>query len=191
MKHLTLVILLLAITTQLVPAQAATWDPDQSHSEVDFSILHMSLSNVHGRFGNIAGTLFLDQADVTKSSVKITVDVNSVDSGLGARDSILKSESFFNTDKYPTATFVSTKVEKSSNGLDVTGNLTLHGVTKPVVLHVEGPTGPVTGMDHKPHAGFSAETAIDRLAFGIGNGFPNSIVGDSVKLSIDLEVVKQ
>ena len=74
--------------------------------------------------------------------------------------------------------------------MTVTGNLTLHGVTKPVVLDVEGPSGPVPGMDHKPHAGFSATTTISRTAFGIGSKFPAAMVGDEVKLTIEVEVVQ-
>ena len=81
---------------------------------------------------------------------------------------------------------------KNGNRLTVTGNFTLHGVTKPVVLDVEGPSGPVPGMmDHKPHSGFSATTTLSRSAFGIGTKYPPAIVGDEVKLTIDLEVVKQ
>lgn len=172
-------------------SQTSTWIPDQAHSEVDFSILHMSLSNVHGRFGKVAGSIFLNQADITRSSVKITIPVDTVDTGLGARDSILKSASFFDADKFPTATFVSTGVAKNPSGLVVSGNLELHGVTKPVVLQVQGPNGPVTGMDHKPHEGFSAETTISRADFGIGPNFPAGVVGESVKLTLDLEVVEQ
>ena len=183
--------LLLAFTVSLATAQDSSWVPDKAHSEVDFSILHMSLSNVHGRFGNISGTIEWNASDVTKSTVNITIDVSSVDTGEGARDSALKGSGFFDTDKYPTATFVSTGVTRGADGLTVNGNLTLHGVTKPVVLQVEGPNGPVTGMDHKPHVGFSASTTIDRNDFGIGSGYPSAIVGDAVKLTVDLEAIKQ
>ena len=94
--------------------------------------------------------------------------------------------------KFPTATFASTSVAKNGSGLTVTGNLTLHGVTKPVVLDVEGPSTPVAGMmDHKPHSGFTATTTLSRTAFGIGSKFPAAIVGDEVKLTIELEVIKQ
>ena len=93
--------------------------------------------------------------------------------------------------KFPTATFESTSVVKRGSGLTVTGNFTLHGVTKPVVLDVEGPSGPALGMDHKPHSGFTATTTISRTAFGIGAKFPDAMVGDAVKLTIEVEVVKQ
>jgi len=86
---------------------------------------------------------------------------------------------------------VSTSVAKNGSGLTVTGNLTLHGVTKPVTLNVEGPTGPVPGMDKKPHSGFSATTTISRTAFGIAAGMPSAMLGDEVQLSIDLDVAKQ
>jgi polyisoprenoid-binding protein YceI len=184
--------LLLACTVSFATAQSSsTWVPDKAHSEVGFSILHMSLSNVHGQFGNIGGTIQWDEADVSRSSVNITIDTTSIDTGESARDSELKGSGFFDTDKFPTATFVSTGVAKSAGGLTVNGNLTLRGVTRPVVLQVEGPNGPVPGMDHKPHVGFSATTTIDRTVFGIGSGYPAAIVGAEVKLTIDLEAVKQ
>ena len=173
------------------PAQTSTWTPDKAHSEVDFSILHMSLSKVHGRFGLASGQITWNDADITRSSVNMTIDVNSVDTGVGPRDSDLKSPGLFDCAQFPTATFVSTSVSKTANGLTVTGNLTLHGVTKPVVLEVEGPTGPVPGMDHRPHAGFSATTTISRTAFGIGTKYPAAVIGDDVKLNIELDVVKQ
>jgi polyisoprenoid-binding protein YceI len=191
MRRLLLTALLLATVAAAIPAQAATWVPDQAHSEVEFSILHMSLSNVRGRFGNVSGTINFDPADVANSTVNITIDVSAIDTGESARDAVLKSASFFDVENHPSATFVSTKVEKTAGGLAVMGNLTLRGVTRPVVLTVEGPNGPVTGMDQKLHAGFTATTSIDRKDFGIGASFPSGIIGDQVKLSIDLEIVKQ
>lgn len=173
------------------PAQTSTWTPDKAHSEVDFSILHMSLSKVHGRFGNIGGQIVWNQADVTKSTVNMTIDVNTVDTGVVPRDTDLKSAGLFDVAHYPTATFVSTSVAKTANGLTVNGNLTLHGVTKPVVLQVEGPMGPVPGMGGKMHAGFSATTTLSRKDFGIGSQYPAAVLGDDVPLSIELDVVKQ
>jgi polyisoprenoid-binding protein YceI len=181
----------LALAAPLAIAQTSTWVPDKAHSGVDFSILHMSLSNVRGHFGNIGGTITLNEVDITKSTVNITVDITTVDTGVGQRDSDLKGANFFDVTQFPTATFISTSVAKSGGGLTVSGSLTLHGITKPVVLQVEGPTGPVPGMDHKPHSGFSATTTISRTAFGIASKFPAAVVGDEVKLIIDLDVAKQ
>jgi polyisoprenoid-binding protein YceI len=180
---------ILLISAPLALAQTSTWD--KAHSEVDFSILHMSLSNVRGHFGNIGGNIVLDQSDVTKSTVNITIDVTTVDTGVAARDGDLKSPNFFDVTQFPTATFVSTSVAKNAGGLTVAGNLTLHGVTKPIAIQVEGPTGPVPGMDKKPHSGFSAATTISRTAFGIATKYPAAVVGDEVKLTIDLDVARQ
>ncbi len=191
MKRLAVLSALVALAAPLAMAQASTWIPDKAHSEVDFAVLHMGLSKVRGHFGNIGGTLIYNGSDVTKSTVNVTIDINTVDTGNSARDNHLKTDSFFDAAKFPTATFVSTSVSRAAGGLIVNGNLTLHGVTKPVTLKVEGPTGPVQGMDHKPHAGFSASTMISRSAFGIGSTFPAAVVGDDVTLTIDLDVVQQ
>jgi polyisoprenoid-binding protein YceI len=191
MKRLALLSGVLALAAPLAFAQTSTWVPDKAHSEVDFKILHMSLSKVNGRFGNITGTITWNEADITKSTVNVTIDVSSVDTGVGMRDNDLKSDNFFDVAKFPTATFVSTSVAKTADGLTVSGNLTVRDVTKPVVLQVEGPTGPIPGMDKRPHSGFSATTTISRTAFGIGTKYPASVLGDDVKLNIDLDVVKQ
>jgi polyisoprenoid-binding protein YceI len=191
MKRLALVTGILALAAPLAMAQTSTWTSDPAHSEVDFTIKHLSVSNVHGRFGHVAATISLNEADITKSTVTATIDVAGVDTGEDARNTHLKSPDFFDVANMATATFTSTGVSRSGGGLTVSGNLTLHGVTKPVVLAVEGPTGPAPGMDHKPHSGFSATTTISRTAFNIGSKFPAAIVGDDVKLTIELEVVKQ
>lgn len=182
---------IMALAAPLATAQTSTWAPDKAHSEVDFSIIHMDLSNVRGHFGNIGGTIITNDSDITKSTVNVTIDVTSIDTGVAYRDSDLKSPNFFDVAKFPTATFVSTSVVKSGNGLVVSGNLTLHGVTRPVVLQVDGPTGPVTGMDHKPHSGFSAVTTINRSDFGIGANVPTAVAGNEVKLTIDLDIAKR
>lgn len=191
MKRSAIFTLILALAAPLAMAQASTWVSDPAHSEVDFTITHMAISNVHGRFGKIAATVVYDPADAAKSSVQATIDISTIDTSEEARNNHLKTPDFFDLAKYPTATFTSTSVAKNGNGLTVNGNLTLHGVTKPVVLDVKGPVGPVQGMDHKQHAGFSATTTISRSEFGIGPKFPPAIVGDDVKLTIDLDVAKQ
>jgi polyisoprenoid-binding protein YceI len=191
MKRLALVTGILALAAPLALAQTSTWVSDPNHSEVGFSILHMSISNVHGQFGKVNATIVLNEADITKSTVNATIGVDTVDTGVDARNNHLKSDAFFDVANFPTATFVSTSVAKDGNTLKINGNLTLHGVAKPVVLVAEGPTGPVPGMDHKSHAGFSATTTISRTAFGIGSNFPSAMVGDEVKLDIELDVAKQ
>ena len=190
-RRLASILGMLALATSLALAQTSTWVPDKAHSGVDFSVLHLSLSKVRGHFGNIGGTIVLNEGDITKSTVNVTIDVTTVDTGVTARDNDLKSAKLFDVAQFPTATIVSKMISKSGNGLTVSGNLTLHGVTKPVVLQADAPTGPVSGMDHNQHSGFSATTTIKRTDFGIATGFPTAAVGDDVALTIDLDVVKQ
>jgi polyisoprenoid-binding protein YceI len=191
MKRLAILTGILALAAPLAFAQTSTWVSDPNHSEVDFTITHMSISKVHGRFGNVNATIQYDPADVTRSSVKVTIDVATVDTGVQPRDNDLKSPNYFDVANFPAATFTSTGVAKNGNKLTVTGNLTLHGVTKPVVLDVEGPTGPAQGMDHKQHVGFSATATISRTAFGIGSKTPLMLLGDEVTLTIEIDAAKQ
>jgi polyisoprenoid-binding protein YceI len=190
MKCLAFVTGILALAAPLAMAQTSTWSIDPAHSEVDFTVRHMSVSNVHGRIGIKEGKILLNDTDATKSTVTVTIDVASINTGVSNRDGDLKSDHFFDVANFPTATFVSTSVAKSGIGLTVIGNLTMHGVTKPVTLTVEGPSAPVPGMDKKPHSGYSATTTINRTDFGVGK-MPAAVVSDEIKLTIDLEVAKQ
>lgn len=191
MRRLVLAAGILALSTSLAIAQNSTWISDQAHSEVDFTVKHLSISNVHGKFGKVDARIELNADDMTKSTVQATIDVATVDTGISGRDNDLRSAGFFDVAKFPTATFTSTAVTKTANGLTVAGNLNLHGVTQPVTLIVDGPNGPVAGMGGKQHSGFSATTTLSRAAFGIAPKMPTTMVSDEIKLSIDLDVVKQ
>jgi polyisoprenoid-binding protein YceI len=192
MKNLAFAVGILALVAPLSLAQNSTWTSDAQHSEVDFSIRHLSVSNIHGRIGNVAATIMLNDAHIAKSSVTATIDVSTIDTGVTPRDNHLKTADFFEVAKFPTATFTSTSVAKKGSGLTVTGNLTLHGVTRPVVLDVESPSAPQESvMDHKLHRGFTATTILSRSAFGIGPKFPAAVVGEEVKLTIEIEAIKQ
>ncbi len=191
MKKIAVLSTILAMAAPLALAQTSTWVSDPNHSEVDFAITHMSVSRVHGRFGDVKATIVYDQADPTKSTVTATIGVATVDTGVDARNKHLQSADFFNVATLPTATFVSTSVKKNGAHLAVTGNLTLHGVTRPVTLDVAGPNGSATDPQGHIHTGFSATTTLDRTAFGIGPKFPAALIGDEVALDIELEVVKQ
>jgi polyisoprenoid-binding protein YceI len=183
---------ILALAAPLAMAQTSTWKADAAHSEVDFTIKHLTISNVHGRFGHVDATIIYDEKDVTKSTVKATIDVGGLETGESARNNHLKTADFFDVAQFGTATFESTSVTKGGSGLQIAGNLTIKGITKPVVLDVDGPTAPIVGMqDKKPHVGFSATTTIHRLDFGIGPKFGVAMLGDDVKITIDLDAAKQ
>jgi polyisoprenoid-binding protein YceI len=191
MNRLALSLGILALSAPLALAQTSTWNIDPAHSEVDFTIKHMSLSNVHGHFGNLKGAITLNEADITKSTVSVTIDIATIDTGVSMRDNDLKSPNYFDVAQFPTATFNSNSVSGSAGHLTVTGNLTLHGVTKPVTLNVEGPSGPVNGMGGKQHEGYSATLTLKRMDFGIGAKTPEAMLSDEIKLTVDLDVAKQ
>lgn len=176
-------------------AQAVPYTIDPAHSEVDFSIKHMAISTVHGRFSVKSGTVLYDATNPLKSSVEAVIDVKSVSTGQPQRDGHLNSPDFFDTAKYPTAEFKSTSVKKVGEGYDVYGDLTMHGVTKPVTLHMDEPSKEQIGMDGKPHRGFSVTTQINRKDFGlVWNGNLKSgdtVLGDDVKMTFEVEAAKQ
>jgi polyisoprenoid-binding protein YceI len=191
MKRLVLALGLVSLAVPLARAQTSTWAIDPAHSEIDFGVRHMGVSNIHGRFGGIKGNIVVNDSDATKSTVTVTIDTTTVDTGVSPRDTDLKSSGWFDVAQFPTASFASTTVTVTGTHMKVDGNLTLHGITRPVELDVDGPSPTVPGMDHKPHSGYSATTTIKRKDFGVGPNFPNAAVSDDIKLSIDLEVVKQ
>ncbi len=172
-------------------AQHVNYAIDPAHSQVDFGIKHMAISTVHGRFAIKDGNIDLDPQNLTDSSVTATIDVASVDTGVAARDGHLRSPDFFDASKFPTATFKSTKIAKAGDGFDVVGDLMLHGVTKPVTLHMEAPSKEQVGMDKMPHRGFTATTTLHRKDFGLTwNGTLQSgdnMLGDDVKMEFDIE----
>jgi polyisoprenoid-binding protein YceI len=190
LKSVVPVLFVLSASVVLAQTAPSTWKTDPAHSEVDFVVRHMAVSNVHGRFGLVDATLVWNEQDPTKSTVNATIDVTGVDTGVPNRDNDLKGARFFDTANNPKATFVSTSVARGGAGLQVTGNLTVKGVTKSVVLDVDGPTAPVT-MRGQTHTGFSAATTVNREDFGIGAGMPAAMLGDDIKITIDLDFVKQ
>ncbi len=184
---------LLSLAPMLALAAPATWNLDASHSQVGFAVKHLVISNVRGEFKKYEGKVVLDEVDPTKSSVEAVIDVNSIDTRVADRDGHLRSPDFFDVAKYPSITFKSTKVAKAGkDGLKVAGDLTLHGVTKPVVLDVTT-TPEVKGMYGETRRGFSATTKISRKEFGLTwNKLVEAgpAVGDEVTIALDLEVVK-
>jgi polyisoprenoid-binding protein YceI len=186
---------LFALAALGASAQTSTWKIDPMHSQAYFSVKHMGISNVHGRFGGIAGTVTLDEKDLTKSTVSATIDTTTVDTGVAARDGHLKSPDFFDVAKYPTMTFVGKKLTEEGGEGKLTGDLTLHGVTKSVTLDLEGPSKEQIGPKGEIRRAFSATTSIHRQDFGLAWGGTlksgDAMVGDEVKVELDIEILKQ
>ena len=172
-------------------AQSSTWAIDTAHSQSDFQIRHLGVSNVRGAITGVKGTIVLDEKDITKSKVDATLDASTVNTGTDARDKHLKSPDFFDVAQFPTITFKSTSVTKVGDKLQLVGDLTLHGVTKSVTLDVDGPSAPQKGQGGKTISGFSASGLIKRSDFGFGTKFAPPALSDEVKFTIDLEIDKQ
>ncbi|MDQ1453600.1 MAG: hypothetical protein QOK38_3466 [Acidobacteriaceae bacterium] len=181
-------------TVTLAHAQSSTWKIDPAHSAAEFTVRHMGLSNVHGRFGGVTGQITLDPTDLSKSSVKATIDTTTVDTGVAPRDTDLKSPNFFEVAKYPTMTFVSKSVTKNGDGYTVAGDLTMHGVIKQVILAMDSPSKELA-MGKQTRRGFDATTSIHRQDFGLNWGGAlksgDAMIGDDVKVTLEVEAVKE
>lgn len=177
-------------------ADTSTWQIDPDHTSAQFAIKHLMVSTVRGTMGPVTGTATLDDADLGKSSVTASVDIKGIDTRNQKRDDHLRSPDFFDVAKYPSLTFASKKVEKVGDGqYKVTGDLTLRGVTKEVVLAVEGSPTPMQDPFGNTKLGGSATTRLNRKDFGLnwsksldGGGV---VLGDEVEVTIDIELVKK
>ena len=171
-------------------AQAADkYDIDPTHTQVQFTYNHLGFSNITGRFDEVKGDFLFDAADPTKSSVSITIPVASISTGVAKLDEHLLKADFFDATQFPTATFKSTGVTAAGEGkLAVAGDLTIHGVTRPVVLDVTINGIGEHPMRKLPAAGFDATATIKRSDFGVGAYVP--AVGDEVTLSITVEATQ-
>lgn len=194
MKRLAAAVAVLAAPV-LALADPSVWMVDPAHTHASFTIRHLVISNVRGEFQKLAGTVQLDEKDVTKSSVEATIDATSIDTRVADRDKHLRSPDFFDVATYPTITFKSTRVEQAGQGkLKVAGDLTIRGVTKPVVLDVEGPTAEIKDPWGNARRGFSATTKVNRRDFGLNWSKlieAGPVVGDEVKIEIEAELIKQ
>ena len=187
---------LAAVLAVSAAATTTTWQIDPQHTAAGFAVKHLMISTVRGQFKGVTGTVNWDDQDISKSTVDITIDANTVDTSEPKRDADLKSDKFFDVAKYPTITFKSKKIEQVSAGkLKITGDLSIHGVTKEAVLDVEGPTPPVKDPWGNTRVAANATTKINRQDFGVkwnanmdGGGV---VVGDDVAITIDLEMIKK
>ena len=173
----------------------ATWNIDPVHTVAEFKVKHMMISNVKGQFSGVSGSMVLDESDITRSRIEATIDAGSINTREPQRDAHLKSADFFDAEKYPTLSFQSTRVARAGDGeLAVTGNLTIHGVTREVAFAVEGPTAPGKDPWGNTRVGISATTKINRKDYGLTwNAALETggiLVGDDITITLDVQFIK-
>src|SRR5271169_1132584 len=160
-------------------AEVQTWQIDPNHTAAQFSVRHMGISTVRGAFTKVSGSAQYDPSDPGKTSVEAIIEAASIDTRVSMRDDDLRSANYFDVAKYPTITFKSNSVQAAGAGkLKITGDLTIHGTTKEVVLDVDGPSAPVNDPRGNVHVGASASTTISRKDFGVGGS--NPMVGEEI-----------
>ena len=177
-------------------ALASTWDIDTAHASGNFSVKHLIISSVNGTLGDVTGKVEMDDKDVTKSKVEVSIDLKGINTRQPKRDDHLRSPDFFDVDKFPALTFKSTKIEKGEGSkLKVTGDLSMHGVTKSVTLDGEltaEATNPFSGAKAR---GFSGTTMLNRKDYGLNWNKAleagGLLVGEDVKVSVEAELVKK
>jgi len=195
MKKWLMAIVIVSVTAGAAKAQGTSWQIDPAHSNAQFVVRHLGISNVQGEFTKISGSAQIDDKDASKSSVSATIDIASVDTRVQGRDDDLKSANFFDVAKFPTMTFQSTKITKTGDGTaKMTGNLTIHGVTKEVTFDVVGPTAPINAMGVR--RGVSATTTINRQDFGLVHGANkiasgDAMIGNEIKITLDVELTQK
>lgn len=186
-----------ALLALAAPALAqSTWEIDPGHSSIQFSVRHLMISNVRGHFGSFKGGAQVDDKNLAGTVIQATIDTASIDTREPKRDAHLKTADFFDVERYPTIAFKSKRIEPAGQQRwKMTGDLTLHGVTREVVLDVEGPTPYVKDMRGDTRAGVSATTKLKRKDFGItwskmmdGGGV---VVGDDIDVAIEIEGVRR
>ncbi|HTC46894.1 MAG TPA: YceI family protein [Candidatus Aquilonibacter sp.] len=173
----------------LCAAAQDTWQLDPPHSSAQFSVRHLGVSTVRGAFTKVSGTVQYDPAHPARTSIQATIQSASVDTRVDMRDNDLRSPNFLDVQKYPTITFQSKKVEAEGAGkLKVTGDITIHGVTKEAVLDVDGPSEAMKDPWGNLRMGASATTKVNRKDFGV-NGAPG-VVGDEITITLDIEMIR-
>lgn len=196
MKHRITTMIVWLVLAIPVFTHAATWQIDPEHSSFQFKIRHLTVSNVKGDFSKVKGIVAIDDQDITKLTVEVTLDAASINTGHAKRDEHLRSPDFFDVTQYPTITFVSKKVTKAGmNKLKVIGNLTIHGMTKEIAVDVEGPSPEVKDPWGNFRRGATATANIDRRDFGLKwNKVLDSgglVVGEEVNIYIEVELVRK
>lgn len=185
----------LALLLTAAPALAQTWQIDPAHSRAMFTVRHLTIADIRGDFGAVTGTVDYDGKDLTKAKVNATIDVNSITTRVAARDDHLKTDDFFDVKNHPAMKFVSTSITPKGNGrYNLTGDLTIRGVTKRVTLEMTAPAGPVT-VRGDTRIGASASGTINRKDFGVKYhevlDTGGLAVADNVLIQLDVELIQQ
>ena len=196
MKRFIFLIVLTLFFTFPVLSQAATWQIDPDHSSFQFKVRHLMVSNVKGDFTKVKGAVTMDDKDISNLNVELTIDAASINTGHAKRDEHLKASDFFDVARYPTITFVSKKVIKDGpDRLKVTGDLTMHGVTREVTVNVEGPTQEIKDPRGNFRRGAAGTARINRKDFGlIWNRALETggvVVGEDVDIFVEIELIKK
>lgn len=172
-----------------------TWNIDPIHTHVQFSVRHVMVSNVKGVFAKSSGSATFDEADLTRSQIAIEIDVASLDTREPQRDAHLRSPDFLDVEKYPTIRFRSTAIARADDGYRMTGDLTIHGVTKPITLGVEAPSPIAKDPWGNVRRGFEATGELNRKDFGlVWNQVLETggvMVGEKVKINLEVELIQQ
>jgi len=170
-------------------AQAGNWTIDPNHTSAQFSVRHLAVSTVRGAFTKVSGSATFDPSNPAKTTLDATIDASSVDTRVEMRDKDLRSANFLDVEKFPTITFHGKQTKAAGSGkLQITGDLTIHGITKEVVLDVDGPSAAIKDPWGNQRIGASASTKINRKDFGV-NGLP-AVVGDDITITIDAELIQ-
>ncbi len=171
--------------------QAGAYALDDAHTSVSFNVRHLGVSNVPGFFNKVSGKASYDGKDTKTVAVDVQIDAASIDTRHAKRDDHLRSADFFDVAKFPSLTFKSKSATSAQAGkFRVTGDLTMHGVTKEVTLDVEGPTAEAKDPYGKTHVGAHATLKVNRKDFGVGPSIPGMVVSEDVGISLDIELAK-
>lgn len=184
------------VTAVSQSAKPVEWKIDPAHSAAHFSVRHLMISNVRGEFTKISGDVLINPADLTKSTIEVTIDAASVNTREPQRDEHLRSADFFDAAKFPTLTFRSRRIEAlGGEEFKLSGDLTIHGVTKEVTFSIEGPTPAVKDPWGSVRAGITGSAKINRKDFGlVWNALTEAggvVVGDEIKITIEAELIQQ
>ena len=190
MKKTAIILSVFFVLTAFTTA-VTTWQNDDPHSQLGFTVTHLGIADVSGTFNDIDVTLKSSKPDFSDASFELTAKTASVDTRVEARDNHLKSADFFNVEKYPTLTYKSTAVQKAGkNQFKLTGDLTIHGVTRQVTMDLIYKGTIENPMSKKQTAGFQVTGVIKRSDFNVGPGFPAPMISDEVRIKADGEFIQ-